>query len=243
METDAADLSNKAAATLANVFSSLGLDTHQTGTTVSVKGEQVGVVSQVNNRLEQAGQHILAAEFDVLVGGIRLPELRAGVIGIDESPEAARDAAAKEWAFQYGIPIGFAIATRLGASGSPTTGSGIAEFYAMVEVDGQVLFHGPPGLRGSAKAPGDVTSAVFVREVAKVIAAGMRSRASSGRYQSATVQVVVLGTAVADGECRLDGMVSRDLLRTLSSLRWPEASPSYIFKLFLVGLVGGDARG
>jgi hypothetical protein len=237
---DEMNLSSEAAATLASVFRSLGLDAKQAGTAVTVAGTQVSVASRISNKVQQANRHLLAAEFDISVGGTRLPELFAGAIGIGDSPDAARDTAVAEWASQYGIPIGFAIARRLGASSLPAREDGIAKFYAKVEVDGQLLFHSPVGLRGAAKAPEAVSSDEFVRRIAIPVVASMRQRPSSGEYRSATVLLVVDATAVTEGECRIDGVISADLLRTLSKVTWPEGSPSYMFKLFFVGPAGGS---
>jgi hypothetical protein len=237
-DADAIDLGSKAAATLAKMFRSLSLETTQVGAMVTVAGTQVSVETRINNRLQQANQHILAAEFDVSVGGIRSPELRAGVVGIGDSPDGARDSAIEEWVAQYGIPIGFAVAARLGASGPPAREDETAKFYAMQVVDGQTLFHGLPGLRGAAKQPDTVVSDEFLRRVAEAVVASMRQRTSSGRYRSGTVQLVVHGSSVTGGECRIDGEISPDVLKALSSWTWPEGAPSYMFKLFFVGPVG-----
>jgi hypothetical protein len=238
-DADAIDLASKAAGTLAKIFRSVSLETTQAGTTVTVAGTPVAVATRINNRVRQANQHIVAAEFDVSVGGIRSPELVAGVVGIGDSPDTACDSAVEEWAGQYGIPIGFAVAARLGASGPPARGDETAKFYAMKVVDGQTLFHGLPGLRGAAKQPETVVSDEFLRRVAEVVVAGMRQRASSGQYRSATVQVVVKGPSVTDGECRIDGVASPDVLKVLSRWTWPEGAPSYMFKLFFVAPIDG----
>ena len=107
--------------------------------------------------------------------------------------------------------------------------------YAKLEVDGQVLFHGPPGLRGEAKVAAEVSSDEFLRRVATLVVASLRRKPPVSEYRSALVQIVVTGTAVTAGECRVDGLISTELLETLSKLSWPEGSPQYMFKLFFVG--------
>src|SRR5687767_14198813 len=57
---DPIELGNKAAAILARVFRSVSLETTQAGTTVTVAGTQVSVGTRINNRLQQANQHIVA---------------------------------------------------------------------------------------------------------------------------------------------------------------------------------------
>ena len=187
---------------------------HRQGTTVSVSGRTVSVTARINNRLQQNSRHILAAEFDISVGGIQIPTLLAGAIGVADTPDHARDTAAAEWAAQYGAPIGLALASRFGASALPS--------YAKLEVDGQVLFHGPPGLRGEAKVTAAVSSDEFLRRVATLVVASLRRKPPVSEYRSALVQIVVTGTAVTGGECRVDGLISTELLETLSKLAWPK---------------------
>ena len=226
-DTDTVWLATKAVAALTKTFRAVGLDATDQGTTVSVSGRTVGVTARINNRLQQNSRHILAAEFDISVGGIQIPTLLAGAIGVADTPDHARDTAAAEWAAQYGAPIGLALASRFGASALPS--------YAKLEVDGQVLFHGPPGLRGEAKVAAAVSSDEFLRRVATLVVASLRRKPPVSEYRSALVQIVVTGTAVTAGECRVDGLISTELLDTLSKLAWPEGSPQYMFKLFFVG--------
>ena len=220
-------LATKAVAALTKTFRAVGLDATDQGTTVSVSGRAVSVTARINNRLQQNSRHILAAEFDISVGGIQIPTLLAGAIGVAGTPDHARDTAAAEWAAQYGAPIGLALASRFGASALPS--------YAKLEVDGQVLFRGPPGLRGEAKVAAAVSSDEFLRRVATLVVASLRRKPPISEYRSALVQIVVTGTAVTAGECRVDGLISTELLETLSKLAWPEGSPQYMFKLFFVG--------
>lgn len=235
---DAVWLATKAAAALAKTFRAVGLDATAQGTTLSVADRTVMVTARINNRLQQNGRHILAAQFDVSVDGIQSPALLAGAIGVDDTPERARDTAAAEWAAQYGVPIGFALASQFGASSPPARGDELAPLYVKLEVDGQALFHGPPGVRGAARTPGAISSREFVTRVAEIAVASLRRKAAATGYRSALVQVLVTGAAVTGGECRVDGLISPELLDALSKLPWPEAAPSYVFKLFFVGVAG-----
>jgi hypothetical protein len=150
------------------------------------------------------------------------------VVGLGDTPDHARDTVADYWAAQYGAPIGLALASQFGASDPPP-------FDVKVEVDGQVLFHGLPMVRGEAKSPAYVSSEEFVRRVATIIVANLQRKPPVGEYRSALVQISVAGTAVTGGECRVDGLISTELLEALSELPWPEGSPNYMFKLFFVG--------
>jgi hypothetical protein len=236
-DPDSVAIGRKAVASLARTFRAVGLEASEQGSTVSVAGKRIGVEARINNRGQTDDRSILAAEFDILVDGIRIPTLTAGVVGVDDTAEHARDTAAAEWAGQYGAPIGFALATRFGASGGPSPTDKIAPFYAKLEIEGQVLFHGPPGLRGDASTR-EVSSDGFVRTLATSVVPILLRTPPVSEYRSATVMVVVKGTAVTGGECRIDGVVSPELLQALSKLAWPEASPSYMFKLFFVGIPG-----
>lgn len=233
-ETDALWLSRKGIAALAGAFRALGLDAKEEGATVSVAGKRISIDARIDQRLEKQGRHILAADFDISIGGTRVSALMAGAIGVGDTPEHARNTAVAEWAAQYGAPIGFAMATRFGASGPPPRTNSLAAFYAKVEVAGQTLFHGPPGLRGEVKEPGAVSSDEFLRRIAIPVVANFRRAPRFNGYRTATIQLVVTGTAVTDGECRVDGVVSPELLDALSRLSWPAGSPSYMFKLFFV---------
>lgn len=239
-DADTAWLASKSAASLAKTFRALGLDATEQGPAVSVAGKKITVAARVNNRAKRDARNILAAEFDLLVDGTRIPALTAAAIGVDDTHEHARDTAAAEWAAQYGSPIGFAIATRVGASGHPSTTDPIVPFYAKLEIDRQVLFHGPPGLRGNAKSPAEVSSDAFVRTLAGTVVSVLQRTPAVNEYRSATVLVVVEGTGVTGGECRIDGVVSPELLQAFSKLTWPEGAPSYMFKLFFVGIPGSD---
>jgi hypothetical protein len=227
-DADTEWLATKAAASLTKVFRAVGLDATAQGTTVSVSGRAVSVTARINQRRQQDSRYILAAEFDISVGGIQIPTLVAGAVGVDDTPDHARDTVAAEWAAQYGVPIGLALASQFGASDPPPS-------HAKVEVDGQALFHGPPGLRGEAKSPAYVSSEEFVRRVATIVVANLQRKLPVGEYRSALVQIVVAGTAVTGGECRVDGLISTELLEGLSKLSWSEGSPTYMFKLFFVG--------
>jgi hypothetical protein len=236
-DVDAVLLGTKAAASLAKTFRAVGLEATEQGSTVSVAGQKIGVAAHIDDRVQKDNRTILAAEFSVLLNDIRIPALTAGAIGVDDTAEHARDTAVTEWAAQYGAPIGFALATRFGARGRPAPTERIAPFYARLEIDGQALFHGPPGLRGDAKTS-EVSSDGFVRTVAMSVVRILQRTPPVSEYRSATIMVVVNGTALTGGECRIDGVVSAALLQALSKLPWPEGSPSYMFKLFFVGIPG-----
>jgi len=233
-DADTVWLETKAAHSLARVFRSVALDATEQGPTVLVAGKKVGVAVSVGAKAEKDGKHILAAEFEVSVDGKRVAPLAAGAIGVDDTAENVRNTVAAEWAAQYGAPIGFAVATQLGARGPPPSTSDMASFYAKLEIDGQALFHGPPGLRGNAKVTSEVSDD-FVRRIATAVIPILRRTPPAGEYRSSLIQVVIEGTALTEGECRIDGVVSADLLAAVSKLPWPEASPSYMFKLFFVG--------
>jgi hypothetical protein len=234
-EADIAWLTAKAVSSLEKTFRAAGLEATEQGQTVAVAGKRIGVSARINDRVERNGRSIIAVDFDVLVNGARVPAFAAGAVGVDDTAEHARETAVAEWAAEYGAPIGFALAARFGGNERPSPSDRIAPFSAKLELDGQTLFHGPPGLRGEAKIAQAVSSDDFVRQVAMSVVPSFRGAPRLADYRSATIQVVVQGTAISGGECRVDGLVSPGLLQALSKLRWPEGSPSYMFKLFFVG--------
>ena len=224
--TDAELLAVKAAESLVRIFRAVGLEPTQHDSSVAVSGKTINVAARVNNKLERNGAQILDAQFDISVDGIRVPELTGAVVGIDPTPAGALETAAEDWAMTYGLPIGLSIAARLGARGGPAS--------SKIEIDGVVLFHGPVGLRGEAKTPAAASSNEFLHNLAATALTSMRARDHSGPYRSATIQLAVDGTVVVSGECRADGIVAPELCKALSKLSWPEAAPTYVYKLFFV---------
>jgi len=235
-DADAAWLATTGASSLARTFRALGLDVTERGQAVLVAGKRVNVTARIDDKVKRDDRNFLAAEFGILVDGKRIPALTTGAIGVDDTPEHARHTTATEWASEYGAPIGFALATQFGGRAHPSATDSIAPLYLRLDVDGQVLFHGPPGLRGNAKSPGEASSDAFIRTIATSVVSVLRTTPAVSEYRSATVLVVVAGTAVTGGECRIDGAVSPELLRAFSKVGWPEGSPSYMFKMFFVGV-------
>lgn len=231
-DPEVASLSTSAASTVAKAMRLAGLPAEQSQASVSMPGKALNVLARINNRVEQNGRHILAAEFDVSIGGTSIPALLTGAVGIGDTAKDARDTVASEWAAQYGVPIGFAVADVLGPKG---TSSDSATIHAKVELEQYRLFHGPVGLRGEARDPSTISSDEFVKQMAATVVTIFNRTRGQTPYRSAIIQVVVTGTAATGGECRVDGAVSGELLRSLSQRAWPEASPSYMFKLFFVG--------
>ena len=117
----------------------------------------------------------------------------------------------------------------------------LAPFHRKVEVDGHLLFHGPTGVRGQAKQAAALSSEEFVRGIARLVVGTLRQKQPVGAYRSALVQVVITGTAVTSGECRVDGVISTELFEALSRLSWPDAAPTYMLKVFFVGPARGKA--
>src|SRR5262249_21637090 len=160
---------------------------------------------------------VLAAEFRIAIDGAPVPAFVMGAIGIDSTPEAARETVVTEWGVQYGAPIGYAIARWLGSAGPPTTRGGVSTSYPRVDVDGVALYHGPPGTRGTPADPGAISSEQFVRDIA---ASAVLLMGTSNRFRSATIQLAVDGSTVTDGECRVNGEVSPVLLAELKKITW-----------------------
>jgi Family of unknown function (DUF6348) len=237
-DPDSAWLASRAAGSLARTFRAVGLDATEEGPIVVVASRKIGVAARVSNRGKRENDHLLAADFDISMDGTRIPTFGAGAVGVGETPDDARKTAAAEWAAQYGAPIGFAMATRLGAKGPPQGTDPLRPLYAKVEIAGQALFHGPPGLRGNGNL-GSATSDEFVGRVGAVVVPILHQTAPITEYRSANVQVVVENSTVRSGECRVDGVVSPALLQAVSKLPWPEGSPGYMFKLFFVGAATG----
>lgn len=225
---DSGLLAERAAGMLVERFHSVGLKASRNLNLVSVAGTKVGIVVRVNDELKQEGQHVLAAEFHVSVDGERIPSLVAGVIGIDSTPESARETTVAEWAAQYGIPIASAIAD----GAKPSNGRDPARASdSRIELGNVVLYHGNVGLRGRARDTTAVSTKRFLASVAETV---LPCLGHKGRFRTATIMLVVDGNRVIGGECRVNGEVSPILFEQLGKLTWPEGAPKYIFKLYFV---------
>jgi hypothetical protein len=224
-------LAEEAASLMADAMRSVALEVKLKGASLAVADKRIAVKAKVNDRVQREGQHILAVEFSVSIDGRPVPAFHVGAIGIDPSPDGARQTAVSEWAGQYGAPIAFAISARLGATQPPAEKEGMAAFYSKLEVAGEVFYHGPPGLRGTVKDTAAVSSPDLVGNIAKAVLASM---AGNGQFRSATVMLVVEGARVTGGECRVNGEVSPALLAKLRAISWPEGDPKYMYKQFLV---------
>jgi hypothetical protein len=235
---DGAWLAARAAASLARIFRAVGLAANEEGPVVVAASRRIGVAARVSNRGRREDEHFLAADFDISIDGRRIPTFGAGTVGLGDTRDDARKTAAAEWAIQYGAPIGFALAARLGADSPPQKADPLRPFYAKVEIGGQTLFHGPPALRGKVDLASTMSDE-FVSRVVAVVVPVLRQTAPIAEHRSANVQVVVQDSTVASGECRVDGVVSPVLLQVVSKLPWPKATQSYMFKMFFVGAATG----
>ncbi len=112
-------MAGHAARLLAEAFHAVGLKATRSQSTVSVANKTVSVGVKINNHAQQDGQHILAVEFNISLGGNPIPAFIAGSIGIDPTPDGARKTAVSEWMAQYGAPIAYAMASREGATAPP----------------------------------------------------------------------------------------------------------------------------
>jgi len=224
-------MSDDAARVMTDAFRSAGLEPSQDGNAISVAGKKILVEAGINNRAKKDGQHILAVEFHLNIDGAPAAPLTSGVVGIDANQEATRKTAIFEWAAQYGAPIAYAIAGQLGAGKPPRSDAGVARLHESYSMAGLTVHTGPTGLRGRAKDPAVVSSEAYSRKIAGLVDPYLRG---AQPFRSATIQVVVQGTQVVDGECRVNGIVSAALLAALKKLTWPGAAPSYMYKKFFV---------
>ena len=228
-QTDEAWLAERGAKILADVFRSVRLEVVQERGRLSVADRRIEVNAHVDAKARQGDQHIMAVDFRMSIDGTLVPALRAGAIGIDPTSEGARETAVSEWGAQYGAPLGYAIARWLGAVTAPQTRDGVSAYFLQVRVDGETFYHGLPGTRGRPTDPGALSSPEFVQKLAARAVPLMGAR---NRFRSATIQIVLTGGTVTDGECRVNGDVSPALLAELHKINWPKDDATFMYKMF-----------
>lgn len=230
-------MSERGAKILADVFRSVGLEAAQQGGRVNAAGRRIEVDAGVAEKAQQGSQHIVAVDVRVSIDGAPVPALRAGAIGIDPTPDGAQKTAVAEWGAQYGAPLGYAIARWLGAAGPPQAGGKESAYFLQVRVGGETLHHGPAGTRGNPSDPRVLSSTDFIQSLAARAVPLMGPR---DRFRSATIQLAMNGSTVADGECRVNGDVSPALLAELRKIEWPKGDARFMYKLFFVAAPGKE---
>jgi hypothetical protein len=235
-EPDAAWLAAQAANCLTKVLRSVGLGAAQEGSHVSIGRTEIYVDAHLDNRVHQGGKLFLAAELLVSVDGTIVPAFRAGVVGVDATLEGARDEAAAIWCAVYGHAIGYSVARWLGVDLVPRAGD-LSSSYLGVVIEGETLYRGVVAMRGAATDAAALISEEFLSNIARRVVALLGDR---NRFCSATIKLHLRGPTVEDGECRVNGSVSADLLAELKRISWPEGNAEFDYTLFFA--VAPDTR-
>jgi hypothetical protein len=229
-DPDAAWLVDRGANLLAQVFQSVGLQAVQTGGHLSVADKQIDLLVRVENRGQQGGQHFLGAAFGIAIDGVPVPAFLAGVVGNDQSAEGARAKTAADWGVQYAAPIGYAIASWLGADRPPRVLDRSSNIYHRLDVDDEALYLGAVAIRGDTTGGSAMASEEFVRNIARRVIPLLGDR---HRFRSATIKVGLQGATVRDGDCLVNGSASTQLLAELRKIDWPKSEAERLYMLFL----------
>jgi len=225
-DPDAAWIARRGVEDLVKLFRTIDFHVVPDGRRLSVAGKQIELNVRVEQKLQQRGEHFIAAAFRIAIDGVAVPAFVAAAIGVDATTEGARELSTFTWFAQYGSPIGYAIANWL----DPKLRDGLDHSIPTVDVDGEMLFHGTIVIRSDC-GYGDATTDEFLRSLGgrAIPLLGDRSR-----FRSATIKVFVEAGAVKDGECRVNGSVSPALLNELRKMKWPKGPAPFLYTLFFV---------
>ncbi len=187
----------------------------QSGPEVSVGGRQVRLRARVENRKHAENKFFVALAVDLYVDGVLQP-LTVGSVGVGDTDQEAEDTAVEEWAQLVGDAVVAALASNNDAG---------------LPFDGFVAYAGRTGIRGSQPN--------LPKDIAKHLLRQMKTKASNlrwseGELHSISIIVKVNQGGTADGECRVDGVVSPEALTAMQAFPWPPTQALYMLKQFYI---------
>jgi hypothetical protein len=207
------DLSERCVRALARVAKSAG------GFTLSEDQIKIGdadvrLRAQIEHEESADTKFLIGIFVDVYVNGVLQP-LTAGQVGVGSDRDDAIETAVSEWAMLVGQPL-------LGALGAKIS-------QQPEDIGGFFVYHGFAGIRG----PRTVTwpeekQTRLVHRLESFIQGLEHYR---GDLHSISLLVVVAGDGTTQGECRVDGAISPNLLKMVQSFPWAQDGV-YMFKQF-----------
>jgi len=139
-----------------------------------------------------------------------------GSVGIGDSKQDALETAAFEWLAAYGSPL-----IKCLNGGTPDIVNGKHEIYVSAM-----------GIRGSK--PGGWVDSSKEMHTKLLTAISWEKLENDKSISSVTINIVVNDKGGIEGECRVDGAISKDILLRLQKLEWPTTADGYMFKLAFV---------
>jgi hypothetical protein len=211
-----AKLSEMAVASLAVGLAKAGQQTTPKGTRLLVNGRTLEPAVAIDYVRPMGTQFAVGTFVSSRIDGTPVPAIDSGSLGIDSNTDDAVRTAVFEWSAQFG----FAMARAL-AGDAP---AGV--------VSGFTVYAGLPGTKGE-RPPGAKLSETQTRLLAHLAPLVEGLSAAKGAMHAIALTIKVEPTHV-QGECRLDGQVSRQVLDRMVTFDWPRSQTGYVFKQFYV---------
>jgi hypothetical protein len=199
----------------------LGASAHQTKIEASVAGSRVTIAgtelildAKIENETHQGSSWVIGIA--VITSGAG-NTFSAGSVGVGTSRADALDTAIAEWAALAGVAIVRALVLKEHADERFVLG-------------GFIVYPGATGFRGPEQPSWskDDQSQLFGRLMP--VMAGLPAQ----RLHSVSLSVLVEPIGDVQGDCRLDGTISSDVLDDVKKFPWPRLKTSYIFKQYYI---------
>ena len=183
------------------------------GTTIEVGGRHLEVLPYAERCNVREAQHLCGVRFDIHADGVKDARLSFGVVGNGTSREAAHRDAVHHWWVAFAFPLIRSLADQRTDFGH----SPYAAYPGAMVVRGK-----PPGgwIDGSTKMHQQLTTVLTAVVGEKPV------------VRSIDLKVIVDGEGSVNGECRVNGVVSHDVLGELRKLSWPAGDPDSGYRFY-----------
>ena len=183
-----------------------GVEYRVEGTTITVGGRRLEVLPYAEPCDVRDTEHRCGVRFDIRTDGVKDERLRFHGVGNGSDREDAQRDAVRHWWLAFAFPLIRSLADR-------ETDFGRSRYTA---------YPGPTVVRGASPGGWLDGSARMHQQFTTVLTAVVGEQPI---VKSIDLSVTVNGDGSMDGECRVNGVVSPEVLRALRKLPWPEADP------------------
>jgi hypothetical protein len=214
----AADPSVLAAMELARRFTDREQVAVAAGNLVQAGRHTIRLAGVIEQEGPHQGRYFLGLRVDLTLDGTAVPALRYGPVGVGFSRGEAIREAVEDWSRFAGTALvpALTVPAEIDAGRPP----------------GFRIFPGVAGSRGALEGGSfdDLQRALFqaIQPFAQALAA------SDVAFHAIAVSAMADGRGFIEGQCRVDGRDSPELLAAIGRLPWPRGAPHYMFKQFFV---------
>ena len=190
-----------------------GIEYKVAGTRIEVGGQRLEVLPYAERCGLRGAKHLCGVRFDIRADGAKDDRLTFRVVGRGQSREAAhRDAVHHWW-----VGVGFPLIRSLADDHTDFGGSPYAAYPGAMVIRGK-----PPRgwVDGSTKMHQQLTTVLTSVVGEKPV------------VKSIDLKVSVDGEGGVNGECRVNGVVSQEVLRELRKISWPKGDPHSGYRFY-----------